>query len=171
MMARSLCLITLDFSSSAGSSSSNLGSGKSSDHPNQSSKDNATPGVNMLFVGLGDGTLVSFAVVQPPDAPITVRSKKEVSLGTQRINLIPLHTERGGTCVLATGDRPTVIYLAGIGGASAAASSFNPKLCYSNVNLSPAEEGDANDVSRPHAHQSIAVNVAAPFFSPVTNSR
>jgi DNA damage-binding protein 1 len=37
--------------------------------------------------------------------------------------------------------------------------------------LSPAEEevgtDVANDVSRPHAQQSIAVNVAAPFFSPL----
>jgi DNA damage-binding protein 1 len=95
-----------------------------------------------------------------------VQSKKEVSLGTQRINLIPLHNEKGGTCVLATGDRPTVIYLAGA--ASSTSKNYNPKLCYSNVNLSPSEnDGDTNDVSRPHAHQSIAVNVAAPFFSPL----
>jgi DNA damage-binding protein 1 len=163
MMARSLCLCTLDFSSSSSNST------KSNHHHHH----NSSPGVNMLFVGLGDGTLVSFAVVQPGDGrAVTVQSKKEVSLGTQRINLIPLHTERGGTCVLATGDRPTVIYLAGIGGASSTTSvNFNPKLCYSNVNLSPAEEelgtDVANDVSRPHAQQSIAVNVAAPFFSPL----
>ena len=161
MMSRSLCLITLDFSAT-----------HSADRGNNSanSLNTTSPGVNMLFVGLGDGTLVSFAVVQPEDGrAITVQSKKEVSLGTQRINLIPLHTERGGTCVLATGDRPTVIYLAGVGGASNT-TNFNPKLCYSNVNLSPAEEdqGDAmNDVSRPHAQQSIAVNVAASFFSPL----
>ena len=139
MMARSLCLITLDYSFAGND-----------------------PGVNMLFVGLGDGTLVSFAVVT--DDKFRVQSKKEVSLGTQRINLIPLNNEKGGTCVLATGDRPTVIYLAG---AASNAKNYNPKLCYSNVNLSPAEDGDANDVSRPHAHQSIAVNVAAPFFSPL----
>jgi DNA damage-binding protein 1 len=69
------------------------------------------------------------------------------------------------------------IYLAGIGGAGSYASGtnsphFNPKLCYSNVNLSTAPEDDSdagmvNDVSRPHAQQSIAVNVAAPFYSPL----
>jgi hypothetical protein len=60
MMARSLCLITLDFSSSAGSnassSSSNFGIAASISHNN--------PGVDMLLVGLGDGAVVSFAVVQ-----------------------------------------------------------------------------------------------------------
>lgn len=149
MMARSLCLITLDFSSSNGSGSSTPAT---------------VPGTNMLFVGLGDGTLISFAVID--DDGIRVQSKKEVSLGTQRINLIPLHNVRGGTCVLATGDRPTVIYLAGMGGASGR-TNYNPKLCYSNVNLSPADEGETSDVSRPHSHESIAVNVAAPFFSPL----
>ena len=184
MMARSLCLITLDFhhSSSGNSgnsnneSSNNLGGGVTCSNKSDS------PGVDMLFVGLGDGTLVSFAVVRPEDGrAVTVHSKKEVSLGTQRINLVPLHTEGGGTCVLATGDRPTVIYLAGIGGSSSSSSGlssdhhFNPKLCYSNVNLSAVPEDDpdmgmastANDVSRPHTQQSIAVNVASPFNSPL----
>lgn len=150
MMARSLCLVTLDFSSS--SSAGN----------NSSKKLTASKGVDMLFVGLGDGTLVSFAVVQD-DGRVRVQSKKEVSLGTQRINLIPLQNEKGGRCVLATGDRPTVIYLTG----TSTAQNYNPKLCYSNVNLSPADDVDQNDVSRPHAHESIAVNVAAPFFSPL----
>jgi DNA damage-binding protein 1 len=159
MMARSLCLITLDFAASHSLDG----------HSSRSNMNNSSPGVNMLFVGLGDGTLVSFAVVEPGDGrALTVQSKKEVSLGTQRINLVPLKTEKGGTCVLATGDRPTVIYLTGVGGTST--SNFNPKLCYSNVNLSAEEEeeGDiSNDVSRPHSQQSIAVNVAASFFSPL----
>ena len=189
MMARSLCLITLDFSTTHSSAHHASGGLASQGHNNASSSNltttstsHNTPGVNMLFVGLGDGTLVSFAVVLPEDGEgsnLTVHSKKEVSLGTQRINLVPLRTERGGTCVLATGDRPTVIYLAGIG--SAGNQYFNPKLCYSNVNLSCEDgsssvpsgggggaEGEAakGDVSRP-AQQSIAVNVAAPFFSPL----
>jgi len=148
MMARSLCLITLDFSSST------AGHGGSS----------SSPGMNMLFVGLGDGTLISFAVVLRGER-VSVQSKKEVCLGTQRIDLIPLTTELGGTCVLATGDRPTVIYLAGVGGT--ASNQFNPKLCYSNVNLSASEDDEGDDVSRPPSQQSIAVNVAAPFFSPL----
>lgn len=145
MMARSLCLATLDFSSSSNSNAKS---------------DKVSAGVDMLFVGLGDGTLVSFTVVQ--DGSVTVQSKKEVSLGTQRINLVPLFNEKGGSCILATGDRPTVIYLAG-----ASSSNFNSKLCYSNVNISPADDGDTNDVSRPATRKSIAVNSATPFFNPL----
>lgn len=144
MMARSLCLITLDYSSTSTSGSSG--------------------GVDMLFVGLGDGTLISFAV-STQDGRVSVQARKEVSLGTQRINLIPLRTEYGGTCVLATGDRPTVIYLTGIAGTSG--SQFNPKLCYSSVNLAACEDEEEEDVNRLPAQQSIAFNVAAPFFSPV----
>jgi DNA damage-binding protein 1 len=135
MMARSLCLVTLDSTSTNGSDG----------------------GVDMLFVGLGDGTLISF-VVDQQDGTVAVRSKKEVSLGTQRITLIPLQTERGGTCVLATGDRPTVIYLAGGG-----SRNLTPKLCYSNVNLSTDEADDEG--AMPPA-ESITVNVATPFVSP-----
>jgi DNA damage-binding protein 1 len=156
MMARSLSLLTLDFSS-------NLGSGAGSHNAGGGGNTNA-PGVDMLFVGLGDGTLISFAVVSR-DGKVTVQSKKEVCLGTQRIDLVPLSTAQGGTCILATGDRPTVIYLAGVGGTSA--NQFNPKLCYSSVNLSTSEDEDGDDVSRPPSQQSIAVNVAAPFFSPL----
>jgi len=142
MMARSLCFVTLDSSTSSSSGTTSFG-------------------VNMLFVGLGDGTLISFAVVDY-NGQIKVQSKKEVNLGTQRINLITLQTERGGTCILATGDRPTVVYLAGGGKSS---GNFTPKLCYSNVNLS-ASDGEEDNVSRPPAQQSISINVATPFFSP-----
>jgi DNA damage-binding protein 1 len=148
MMARSLCLITLDSANTTSSSSS----GNS---------------VDMLFVGLGDGTLISFAVLER-DGRIGVHSRKEVSLGTQRINLVPLQTDQGGRCVLATGDRPTVIYLAGggAGGGATAVNFSNPKLCYSNVNLSASDTGEDDDVNRPPAQQIIAVNVATPFVSP-----
>ena len=159
MMARSLCLITLDFSSSSGSSASSSHGGTTA-----SMNSGSVPGVNMLLVGLGDGTLVSFAVIG--DGNVRVQSRKEVSLGTQRINLIPLQNESGGNCVLATGDRPTVIYLAGMGGVSERAN-YNPKLCYSNVNLSPVDDGESSDMTRPQSHESIVVNVAAPFASPL----
>eukprot|EP00536_Pseudo-nitzschia_multiseries_P010085 jgi/Psemu1/24933/gm1.24933_g len=143
MMARSLCLITMDFSSSGGGSAS----ASSSHSGSASSSQGSSPGVNMLLVGLGDGTLVSFAVIQDGRSA-RVKSKKEVSLGTQRIHLVPLQNQRGGNCVLATGDRPTVIYLAGMGGGSERAN-YNPKLCYSNVNLSPVDEGEPSDANRP----------------------
>ena len=160
MMARSLCLITLDFSSS---NSNNPGGA------NQKATTTASsPGVDMLFVGLGDGSLISFAVLMDRRGQVSVRSKKEVCLGTQRIDLVPLSTRGGGSCVLATGDRPTVIYLAGIGGGHSSSAHFNPKLCYSSVNLSASEDDEIDEsVSRPPAHQSIAVNVASPFYSPL----
>ena len=148
MMARSLCLITLDFNSASAGAASHANS----------------PGVDMLLVGLGDGTLISFAVVARSHT-VYVQAKKEVCLGTQRIGLVPLKMEGGGTCVLATGDRPTVIYLAGVGGTSS--SHFNPKLCYSNVNLSSNDEEEIDDTSRLPSQQTIAVNVATPFYSPL----
>ena len=151
MMARSLCLITLDFSS--GGNSSNGATAHST-------------GVDMLFVGLGDGSLISFAVLEQ-DGYVSVRCKKEVCLGTLRIDLVPLSTRGGGSCVLATGDRPTVIYLAGIGGGSTSSAHFNPKLCYSSVNLSASEDETDDNIEKPPSHQSIAVNVACPFFSPL----
>ena len=96
MMARSLCLVTLDLSPT----SSGAGGG--------SSTSGSTQGVDMLFVGLGDGTLISFAVVKNKGV-VSFHSKKEVCLGTQRIDLVPLNTEGVGTCVLATGDNHIVV--------------------------------------------------------------
>lgn len=147
MMARSLCLITLSPSSS---------------NSNGSSKTTDTAGADMLFIGLGDGTLISFALVREREQ-MYARSRKEVGLGSQRITLIPLKSEDGGTCVLATGDRPTVVYLAGA--ASSCSNNFNPKLSYSNVNLSVNDEDEEDGVTRPLSQQSIAINVAAPFAS------
>lgn len=155
MMARSLCLVTLDSTST-----------NSSNH-NGSTALQSSDGINMLFVGLGDGTLISFSVITRDDGMVSVQSKKEVSLGTQRIQLVPLETERGGTCVLATGDRPTVIYLAGGGGGTRHA--YTPKLCYSNVNVSspnPTSEEETDLEPQQLTERSIAVNVATPFVSP-----
>lgn len=149
-MARSLCMVTMDYASSSSPNSDALGS----------------RGVNMLFVGLGDGTLVSFAIAES-NGSLLCQSKKEVCLGTQRIDLIPLRAEQGGSCVLATGDRPTVVYLAGAGGASA--DLYNPKLCYSTVNVSASEE-DLEAIGRPSSTQNIAVTVAAPFMSSLLDS-
>jgi hypothetical protein len=96
----------------------------------------------------------------------TIRvQSKEVNLGTQRVNLVPLNNERGGSCVLAIGDRPTDIYLAGMGGTSGKAN-YSTKLCYSIVHLSPADESES-DVSKPHAEETVIVNLAAPFSSPL----
>ena len=148
MMARSLCLVTMDFNN------------QGAVHAAQGS----SQGVNMLFVGLGDGTLISFAV-SVEGGQVSFQSKKEVCLGTQQVDLVPLSSEQGGSCVLATGDRPTVIYLAGVGGSTA--SIINPKLCYSTVNLAASDDEEVDDVSRPPSQQAITVNVASPFYSPL----
>jgi DNA damage-binding protein 1 len=177
-MARSLCLITLDIAASLASSNTYDGVRMSGHHERISNI-----GVNMLFVGLGDGTLISFAVAEVMGV-IQAQSRKEVCLGSQCISLVPLKyvfsstpladdqtksQHRSGACILATGDRPTVIYLAGIGGScNGTGNQLNPKLCYSNVNVTTSNlEDDVNSGSRPPSHQSLVVNVATPFFTPL----
>ena len=150
MMARSLCLVSLDFTSA---SSASMSKDKDRDHSSS---------VNMLFVGMGDGTLFSFAVVHVENI-VSLQSKKEVCIGTQRIDLVRFSTEHGGTCVLATGDRPTVIYLAGVVGSG---TQIAPKLCYSNVNIESGHEV-SDQIGSITKKQAISVNVAAPFYSPL----
>lgn len=183
MMARSLCLITLDFSSTMASFSASHNDAYVSSH--QESRGSSNRGVNMLFVGLGDGILLSFVVVDSMGV-ISTHSRKEVCLGTQCINLVPLnysmlpdqeHPQKfqqrhygAGTCVLATGDRPTVIYLAGVGGSFqshiSTSQNINPKLCYSNINVAAGDNDDDGGISRPLSQQAVAINVASPFYSP-----
>lgn len=155
MMARSLCLVSLD-SIAANSNSSVTRKGASSASGTKS---------NMLLVGLGDGKLISFAVTQSILSDNwSVHSRKEVSLGTHGISLMRLRNganlkpEAEGTCVLATGDRPTVVYLAG----GNAGSSSNPKLCYSTISLT-ADEYDEEEGQA--SHRNISVNAASSFQS------
>jgi DNA damage-binding protein 1 len=148
MMARSLSLVTLYFSSQSSTSKN---------------RNSSNYGVNMLFVGMGDGTLISYAVVLVNDV-LTVQSKKEVCFGTQRIDLVQLTTVHGGTCILATGDRPTVIYLAGIVGSG---TQITPKLCYSTVNVESSEDDFTEQQGSFINKQKNAVNIATPFFSPL----
>jgi len=124
--------------------------------------------LDVLLIGLGDGTLLSF-VVNEDDTSVgettwSVSSRKEVSIGTRAINLVPFdnHTEEKGTCVLATGDRPTVVYLSGGG----SGSSKNARLCYSNIHLLADAEDYVDELSSPtSANEPLVVNVAAPFHS------
>jgi DNA damage-binding protein 1 len=154
MMARSLCLVTLDSHATTSHSSINKNtSPAASGHS-----------VDMLLVGLGDGKLISFVVNQtglPSKSGWSIHSRKEVSLGTQGVHLIPFHhgsSKSSGSCVLATGDRPTIVYLTG----GNAGSNSNPKLNYSTISLTV--DGDDDDVG--HAsHKNISVNVAVPFRS------
>ena len=146
MMARSLCLVTME------SQATNTTSAVSNDKSSSSKAD-------MLFVGLGDGKCISFGVTRPESTSDEwfVHSRKEVSLGTQGIHLVPFqHGARA--CVLATGDRPTVIYLTG----GNSGSNSNPKLCYSTISLTVEDD----DEDEGHAsHRNISVNVASPFRS------
>ena len=155
MMARSLCLVSLDSVSASGSSQV-MKKGASSTIGNKS---------DMLFVGLGDGKLISFAVARSGlNKNWSVHSRKEVSLGTHGILLMrlqngaSLNPEANGACVLATGDRPTVIYLTGgIGG-----SSTNPKLCYSTISLTMEDDEEEDGQA---THKNISVNAASCFRS------
>ena len=143
MMPRSLCLTTLD---SCSASASHTGG--------------VTRRVNMLLVGLGDGGLVSF-VLEKKGQGLLVHSRKEVSLGTRSINLVPFNDQVSGkgSCVLATGDRPTAIYLTG----GAGGSNTNPKLCYSNIHLSTYNSAYEEDGSSNGGYEHLIVNVATSF--------
>ena len=153
LMARSLCFVTL----------------KSTNSSLKGLKTNSSySSVNMLLVGLGDGGLVNFVVENDYGNALAsssiLHSRKEVSLGTRAVTLVPFHnhTKDKGTCVLATGDRPTVIYLAGGG-----KSNQIPKLCYSNINLE-SEAGIMEDEGFSRKRfEKLVVNVATPFHSTV----
>jgi DNA damage-binding protein 1 len=149
-MTRSLCLVTLGSScSSKDITNSNTESGKSR--------------LNMMLIGLGDGTLISYIVYEKKDGCYTFESRKEVSIGTRALSLIPFfdHTGGKGTCVLASGDRPTIIYLSGGG----IRSSRNARLCYSNIHISCDEDLESG-VGLPNIRNSpLTVNAASPFYS------
>lgn len=154
MMARSLCLVSMD---SVLASSNALASKKGASSAMKS---------DMLLVGLGDGKLISFAIAQSKLSNTwSVHSRKEVSLGTHGISLTRLKNGArlspgapNGTCVLASGDRPTVVYLTGGNGGS----SSNPKLCYSTISLTVDDDDD--EEGQP-SHRNISVNAASSFRS------
>eukprot|EP00956_Cyclotella_meneghiniana_P024719 scaffold50023_cov20-Cyclotella_meneghiniana.AAC.1 len=70
-----------------------------------------------------------------------------------------LKSEASGTCVLATGVRPTIVYLTG---GNSAGSSSNPKLCYSAVSLTVDDEDEDEGQA---SHRNITVNAASSFRS------
>jgi DNA damage-binding protein 1 len=78
-------------------------------------------GKDVLMVGLGDGSLVSYEL---DSDLLTTSNRKKVSLGTQPITLSMFNSAVGSQCVFAASDRPTVVY------------SSNGKVCFANVNLS-----------------------------------
>lgn len=155
MMARSLCLVSL-YSHSTNNNSLITNKGVSPPMANKA---------DILLIGIGDGKLISFAVAQTGlSRSWSVHSRKEVSLGTHGILLMRLRNgahlnpEVNSTCVLATGDRPTVVYLTGGNGGC----STNPKLCYSTISLT-VEDDEVEDGQA--SHRSITVNAASSFRS------
>ncbi|KAL7554005.1 hypothetical protein ACHAWF_017361 [Thalassiosira exigua] len=167
-MARSVRLITLDPVSGGGIPSGGSGGARA-----------AGDGADMLLVGLGDGRLISFSLAGPSSGKgWSVGSRKEVSLGTRGVRLVEFclrgpsssspSSASGATCILATGDRPTVVYLAGGAGRG---SGAGPRLQYSSLSLAADddEEGDDDDVGAAGggggSHANVLVNVAAPLRS------
>lgn len=147
-MARSICLATLD------STTPEREEGKTAEvHSPIRSQ-------NVLFIGLGDGNLISFIVKEEEDSIVSLEARKEVRIGTRALSLVPITStsaEKRGTCVLATGDKPTVLYLSGGG-------SKKARLCFSNIHLtSDAEEGD--DSLNRGKKEPLVVNFASPFRS------
>jgi DNA damage-binding protein 1 len=75
-----------------------------------------------LFIGLGDGNLISYNVELSNGLPVINNRRKGV-LGTHPIKFTPFKTIDNELCVFAACDRPTVIYMR------------NGKLLFSIVNL------------------------------------
>lgn len=79
-------------------------------------------GIHYLFVGLGDGHVVSFPLEMSAGCSIVLGASKKVALGTQPIGLACFRNN-GMVCVFVASDRPAVIYCSG------------GKLLYANVNM------------------------------------
>lgn len=75
-----------------------------------------------LFVGLGDGHVVSFPLEMSAGSGLALGMPKKVALGTQPIGLACFRNN-GMVCVFVASDRPAVIYCSG------------GKLLYANVNM------------------------------------
>jgi len=160
MMARSLCLVTLD--------ASNVSMNRQRE---QTENGRGGDKLDMLMIGLGDGSLMSFVVKENKfeggegdTSKWSVGSRKEVNIGTRALNLVPFDNRAAdkGTCVLATGDRPTVVYLSGGG----SGSTKNARLCYSNIHISTNVDDNEEDVSSSTTlNDPLVVNIASPFHS------
>jgi DNA damage-binding protein 1 len=83
-------------------------------------------GVSQLFVGLGDGTLVEYAVNESTGTP-DPDTRRNITLGTRPIGMSTFLGVEGDECVLVTSDRPTVI-------THSATSGKTGRLTYAGVN-------------------------------------
>lgn len=87
--------------------------------------------INYLFVGLGDGHVVSFVLDVTEDSQLALEAPKTLTFGSQPIGLT-CFLNNGAACVFVASDRPAVIYSSG------------GKLLYANVNIGEVRQ------SRPH---------------------
>lgn len=78
--------------------------------------------MHYLFVGLGDGHVVSFPLEVTAESGLILGSPKKVALGTQPVGLACFRNN-GMVCVFVASDRPAVIYCSG------------GKLLYAKVNM------------------------------------
>jgi DNA damage-binding protein 1 len=83
-------------------------------------------GFSQLFVGLGDGTLVEYAVNESTGTPNS-STRRNIALGTRPIGMSAFTSVEGDECVLVTSDRPTVI-------THSATSGKTGRLTYAGVN-------------------------------------
>ncbi|KAF3929640.1 hypothetical protein ABW20_dc0107312 [Dactylellina cionopaga] len=62
-----------------------------------------------LFIGMADGEVLSYSLTGDP---VTLSDHKRIQLGTQTVTfeVLPRQEEDESSCVIATGERPTMIY-------------------------------------------------------------
>jgi DNA damage-binding protein 1 len=83
-------------------------------------------GFSQLFVGLGDGTLVEYAVNESTGAP-EPNSRRNITLGARPISMSKFTSVEGDQCVLVTSDQPTLI-------SHSATTGKTGRLTYASVN-------------------------------------
>ncbi len=117
---------------------------------------------DMIFIGLGDGNLVSFMLDKDDDGNWNFSSRKDVCVGAREVNLVPFEnaSSKSGKCLLVTGDRPTVVYVSG----STAGYSKNVRLCYSKIHLS-SEDDEYDETGMNQNTGPLVVNFATGFYS------
>jgi DNA damage-binding protein 1 len=80
-----------------------------------------------LFIGMGDGNLISYNIELANGLP-TITNRRKGVLGTHPITFTPFYSSTNELCIFASCDRPTVIYMR------------NHKLIFSIMNIKNINE-------------------------------
>jgi DNA damage-binding protein 1 len=80
-----------------------------------------------LFIGMGDGNLISYNIELSNGLP-TITNRRKGVLGTHPITFTPFYSSTNELCIFASCDRPTVIYMR------------NNKLIFSIMNIKNINE-------------------------------